>query len=201
MKCDHCDKEATVREWTKKGGEKVEKHLCEECALKHGVAIKPQQQITQLITQLISAQAKTGVPGAMLNPSMQVSACASCSTTYAQFRHSGLLGCPACYQAFEGQLGPLLQRAHEGGTHHAGKAPPSQQIEPGTAPERLDAMRRAAQAAARLEKVKSLRDQLSEAVAAEQYEHAARLRDELASLESPGGAQQQASLPSEGTPT
>lgn len=204
MKCDLCDKEATVHEWTKKAGQKVEKHLCEECARKQGVAIQPQQQISQLITQLISGAKPGAQQPAQLNPTVQVGACPTCGTTYAQFRHSGLLGCPGCYQTFESQLGPLLQRAHEGGTHHAGKVPhlakqpaapppppraPAAQASPARpmVPQPAAAAPAPAPApsteAVRAERIKRLRAQLNEAVAAEQYEKAAKIRDELAKLE------------------
>lgn len=206
MKCDLCDKEATVHELTKKAGQKSEKHLCEECARKQGIVVQPQQQISQLITQLIG-NAKPGAQHAQLNPTIQVGACPTCGTTYAQFRHSGLLGCPGCYKVFEAQLGPLLQRAHEGGTHHAGKVPhlapqprispppvmgppvppPRQQPISGPVPKPSSPGHVPAppSEAARAEKIKRLRAQLNDAVAAEQYEKAAKCRDELARLESP----------------
>ena len=43
--------------------------------------------------------------------------------TWAEFRQSGLLGCAHDYTLFEKDLTPLLQRAHEGATHHVGKVP------------------------------------------------------------------------------
>jgi protein-arginine kinase activator protein McsA len=52
---------------------------------------------------------------------------------FAQFRNNGLLGCGACYAAFEGLLSPMLARAHEGGTHHVGRKPRSA-IEPAPDP-------------------------------------------------------------------
>jgi protein arginine kinase activator len=209
VKCDLCDKEATVHELTKKAGQKSEKHLCEECARKQGIVVQPQQQISQLITQLIGSS-KPGSPQAQLNPTIQVGACPTCGTTYAQFRHSGLLGCPACYKVFEAQLGPLLQRAHEGGTHHAGKVPhlapqsrispvpvmgpptpPPPRQHPVAAPVPKPVALGPASPppgpsaeAVRAEKIKRLRAQLTDAVASEQYEKAAKYRDELARLES-----------------
>jgi protein arginine kinase activator len=211
VKCDLCDKEATVHELVKKAGQKTEKHFCEECARKQGIVVQPQQQISQLITQLIGSS-KPGAAAAQLNPTVQVGACPTCGTTYAQFRHSGLLGCPACYHVFEAQLGPLLQRAHEGGTHHSGKVPqlsaeasmpqapvagpsPSPQtprpqpiavpVAKPSAPVYPSAPSPQLVEAARVDKIKRLKAQLNEAVAAEQYEKAATIRDELAKLEPP----------------
>ncbi len=197
-----------MHELVKKAGQKTEKHFCEECARKQGIVVQPQQQISQLITQLIGSS-KPGAPAAQLNPTIQVGACPTCGTTYAQFRHSGLLGCPACYQVFEAQLGPLLQRAHEGGTHHAGKVPqlpPQPHVpqapvagplasprpqpiatpvaKPATPPHPTAPSPQLVEAA-RADKIKRLKAQLNEAVAAEQYEKAATIRDELAKLDPP----------------
>lgn len=65
---------------------------------------------------------KPPAPGQAAGP-VAAAACPSCGLTYAKFKESGLLGCPDCYAAFEPSLGPLLERAHEGGAHHAGKKP------------------------------------------------------------------------------
>ena len=34
-----------------------------------------------------------------------------------------MLGCPDCYEAFADQLGPMIERAQNGGTSHAGTCP------------------------------------------------------------------------------
>src|SRR5690606_11035078 len=111
--------------------------------------------------------------------------CRACSTTYAEFRQSGLLGCPECYRSFETQLGPLLERAHEGATHHVGKVPiraltrSRMAAQSGRGPG-VEAVLGDAQA--RAERIKALRRQMEEAIQAEQYERAAELRDELRRL-------------------
>ena len=80
----------------------------------------------------------------------------------AQFREQSLLGCADCYKAFETPLAPLLERAHESGTHHVGKMP-----------------RRAGSGEQRQALLTRMRKRLAEAVAGEDYELAARLRDEI----------------------
>src|SRR2546430_13615777 len=49
--------------------------------------------------------------------------CDQCKITWAEFRQHGLFGCEKDYDIFEKDLSPLLQRAHEGATHHTGKVP------------------------------------------------------------------------------
>src|SRR5262249_37488788 len=116
MKCDQCEQEATVHEVTIKAGKKVERHLCERCARKQGIAVQPQLPINELINKSMIPAGGSGAP-----PVERGTVCGACGPTSAEFRQSGLLGCPDCYRTFEAQLGPLLERAHEGGTHHVGK--------------------------------------------------------------------------------
>lgn len=179
MKCNKCDNEATVHEVTIKGGQRHEKHLCEACAKGEGMAPQVHTSLPALLTQYITSQSQAA-SGVAATASATVAAptvCPACGTTYAQFRSTGLLGCPACYAAFESQLGPLLARAHEGGTHHVGKTPRG----PGGAAAAPGAAQPDPQ---RAERVATLRKHLADAVAAEQYEKAAKLRDELTRLES-----------------
>lgn len=159
-KCDHCENEATVHEVMIRSGQKVEKHLCESCAREEGIAAQSQAPIADLITKFVisqavgeKAQSKTGV-------------CPSCGMSFNDFRQHGLLGCPECYTAFEKSLGPMIERAHEGATHHIGKSP-----------------KRAGGCADRQQRIVLLRKQLNEAIIAEQYERAASLRDQLLHVE------------------
>ncbi len=164
-KCDKCDQEATVHEVTIKGGQKLEKHLCESCAREDGIAIQAHQPISELITKFVMSQG--GVEkGAGAGEESKVSGCPECGMSFAEFRQQGVLGCPGCYAAFEEQLGPLIERAHEGGTHHLGKAP-----------------RRAGGSIDRNQRIVAIRKQLSDAIEAEQYERAAALRDQLLGVE------------------
>lgn len=186
MKCDRCDNEATVHEvLPKPGGKTIERHLCESCAKQVGVAIQNAAPITQILSQFLAAQAKSGA-AVHAGAGTQVAICRACGTTYAAFRQTGLLGCPDCYRNFEAQLGPMLQRAHEGGTHHTGKSP-AQTCAHGVHDE-TGAPAQSADQQLRAERAASLRKRLGDAVSAEQYEVAARLRDELTQIQPPQAA-------------
>lgn len=180
MKCDRCDNEATVHEVTIQGGKKVEQHLCERCALDAGVSTPPGPPLSKILSQFIGPN-----PSEQQTPTQRAKlTCSGCALTFAEFRSAGLLGCEACYVSFEAQLGPLIERAHEGATHHVGKAPkhPPTPTEPAGTP--------AAPAKApcpdpeegRRTRERVLRRQLEAAVKAEQYELAAKLRDEIGRL-------------------
>src|SRR2546421_12428373 len=161
MKCDNCGKQATVHLTEIKNGKKIEKHLCEQCAAQNeGVPIKSHTPINELLTNFVMAH--SGLQKEL------GTACEHCGITWAEFRQSGLLGCSHDYEQFEKDLSPLLQRAHEGATHHTGKVP---------------ARGGAAGAATRPKKkvgdVGRLRKEVQRAVEAEDYEKAAKSRDQI----------------------
>jgi protein arginine kinase activator len=97
--------------------------------------------------------------------------CDQCGITWAEFRQTGLLGCPADYDHFERDLTPLIQRAHEGATHHTGKTPAKH----GEA--------KAASEGRPTVDVARLRKELQRAVEAEDYETAAKVRDQIKAAE------------------
>lgn len=184
MKCERCDNEATVHEVTVRNGTAIERHLCEVCAALFGIAggtlpdlLKPSGQAGE-----ISITAVSKIGGAT-----RPTACPGCGLTYSEFKQGGMLGCQQCYHAFESQLGPLLERAHEGGIAHTGKSPrrlaAGAPAEP-TTPGGLSLHERA-------ERLQALQRQLDQAVRNEQYEIAAKVRDEIRHL----SAQQPPSQP------
>jgi protein arginine kinase activator len=88
-------------------------------------------------------------------------ACPNCGLAYAEFKAKGRLGCPRCYAAFGPVLIPLLEKVH-GAAGHRGKTP-----------ERV----KGAQATRR--EIEEIEEQLAAAVAGEEYEKAAQLRDRI----------------------
>lgn len=178
MKCDKCNRPATIHLTEIKHGKKLEKHLCEACAAANeGIASKGHTPINELLTNFVMAHAGLAKE--------QTAACEQCGITWAEFRQSGLFGCEHDYDVFEAQLTPLLQRAHEGGTHHIGKTPGQRGT--GTAGAGATAEAGAGEAGtaaaapkpARRMDVTKLRKELQRAVEAEDYERAAQLRDEI----------------------
>ena len=86
--------------------------------------------------------------------------------TYTQFGQVGRFGCAQCYEAFTPNLLPLFRRLH-GNQKHIGKIP----LRAGSF--------------VRLKKdIEDLKKKLYEKVAAEAFEDAAVLRDEIKQLES-----------------
>lgn len=168
-----------VHEVTVRNGAKKEVHLCEEHAVAAGISLPGQQPLNQLLTHFVAGK------GARARSAARKT-CATCRTSFAAFRQSGLLGCPDCYDEFDKQLGPMIERAQNGGVSHAGKCP-----------------KRGGGSIDRSLHIQRLFRELEDAVAAEQYERAAELRDRLRELEpDPGpGNRPRSSRPSAGHKT
>ena len=86
--------------------------------------------------------------------------CPSCGMTRQEYRKRSRLGCAGCYDHFERELQPVLRDMHCG-ERHAGKVP--ERARHATMRQRLEAA-------------------LAEAVGQQQFEQAARLRDQLNEL-------------------
>jgi protein arginine kinase activator len=87
--------------------------------------------------------------------------CPRCGFSQADFKKSGRLGCPECYQTFAEGLSGLLKTMHKG-TRHIGKVP--------------EALRLSRETGDRL---KLLQKKLNKAIETEDFETAAQLRDEI----------------------
>lgn len=161
--CERCKKAQATFHMTDidVSGAKRERHLCEHCAIEQGLlqVAKPSVNINDILENFVTTS--KGGSSALANL-----VCDECGISYVEFRNQGLLGCANDYDAFEEQLARLLERAHDGGTHHVGKSPKSL----GTGRTTFQDIRR-------------LKRQLADAVAAEDYERAAELRDKIHGLE------------------
>ncbi len=160
FKCDRCDRPATVHLTEIIDGQKLEKHLCEDCAAAEGITVKTDVPISQLLEDFILQSSPEG------QEDSESLKCEVCGLSFSDFRHQAVLGCPNDYDAFSSAIVPLLERAHEGASEHIGKVP-----------------QRAGQSQEKQTKILRLRASLKEAIAAEDYERAATLRDEIKELE------------------
>lgn len=162
MKCDLCNKPAVVHEVIIQGGKSTELHLCAEHAIEKGLAVPTQQPLADILPALGGVVKVEGVIGR----SQQQARCTACGCTFADFKKVGSLGCPACYDSFMPMIAQVIERAQAGATAHVGHSPA-----PSLDAERVQRLR------------SKLMTELENAIAAEQYERAAQLRDELKALE------------------
>ncbi len=181
MKCDtkECEKEATVHLTEIVNNNITKLHLCEEHAKQKGVEMEQHFGIADLLQGL----AEYGAPP--VEAETKKAKCPNCGMTYDDFKKIGRLGCGDCYRTFRDSLASLLKRIH-GSTQHTGKvvlAALSQSPAPAKTPGRGRSS--AAKAQPPSQNVEALKEKLRAAVENESYEEAAKLRDQIRSLESP----------------
>ena len=155
IRCEECrEKRATVHLTDLVSGEAVAHHYCQECyAEKEG-----QPAAASFFQQLLEALAPE-------LEELEVRNCPACGINYLEFRQSMQLGCPNDYEVFEKPLEQLLERIH-GATRHIGKVPAG-----------------VGQQTALRTRLRGLKKRQEEAIAREDYELAADLRDRISELE------------------
>jgi protein arginine kinase activator len=160
MKCQLCSNPATMHITRTINKQTLEMHLCEACAREQNLLPDPPQELNiPAILNLVLGQ----MP-APARPATTDAVCPECGTPYAHFRAKGRLGCPHDYEVFRSLLEPLLEKVHDSGGRHAGKVP------------------RRHRSRMRSAHLTELEAKLKTAVAAEEYEEAARLRDSIRAL-------------------
>ncbi|SDN32482.1 UvrB/UvrC motif-containing protein [Acetanaerobacterium elongatum] len=163
MLCEICKKNhATTHLRQVINGEAKEYILCSECASKLGFTAM-MNPFSMSISDMLGSMLAQTAPAKEQLPAEQ--RCKGCGATFADIRNSGKAGCAECYATFYEDFVPSLQRIH-GQTEHAGKVPSS------AGPKyRLH------------NEIQSLQKELKEAVASQDYERAAVLRDRIKDLE------------------
>ena len=162
MLCDKCQKAAAAVHLTQVVDGEVKKiHLCAACAAKSGIDL----QKTISVTDVLMGMDQALTPDADAAEREADGVCPSCGISRREYKRRGRLGCAVCYETFSDDLIPMVRAVHHH-LRHTGKAP------------RTHALR-----AAVAEDPGSLRSALEKAVEAEDYEAAARLRDQLSQVE------------------
>ena len=158
MQCCVCKEKPATVHLTQIVGDKMQKlDMCEECAKSKGINDPTSFAMADLMLGLGASQELDSAAGATLK-------CPRCGFSQADFKKSGRLGCPECYRTFAEGLSGLLKTMHKG-TRHIGKAP--------------EALRKTRDSVDRL---KTLQTKLDKAIASEDFEQCAKLRDEIKGL-------------------
>jgi len=157
MLCCVCkEKEAKVH-LTQIVGDKMQKvDLCEECAKHKGVNDPAGFSLADLLLGLGASQEIE-----QASPSGTDLKCPHCGFSQQDFKKAGRFGCSECYTTFSEGLEGLLKSMHRG-VKHAGKIPQALQ-----------------QTRDLSDRLKTLQKKLDKAVADEDFEQAAQVRDEI----------------------
>ncbi len=155
MLCERCKKRnATVLYKQTVGGVTEQTALCAECANSVSLGSFFENDFN-LFGSLFEKKPRTA----------QEKVCTLCGSTYEQIARTGKVGCAKCYEVFADRLRPSIERIH-GNSRHVGRKPKG-----GTVRDE------------KKEKCDALRLALKDAIASEDFEQAAKLRDEIRALE------------------
>ena len=158
MLCDVCKcNDATVFLTQILEGKMQKVNLCDACSKEKGVQDPTGFALADLLLGIGAAEE--------IEKGSTTQKCLVCGFTQADFKKTGRLGCSSCYRTFAEGLESLLKAMHKG-TEHVGKLP-----------------ERAARQMQLNDKMRALNDNLEKAVAEENYEIAASLRDQIKRLE------------------
>lgn len=154
MLCDACGEKAASIHLTQVVNEEVKKiHLCEECAADSGLDVNSPLSLTDVLLGL-GGQKES-------DPQMPDKTCPVCQMRFSDFKKTSRLGCQNCYDTFARELAPLLDGMHKG-NQHVGKVPAKNSGKARMPPGLL-----------------ALKSALQAAIASENYEEAAQVRDRI----------------------
>jgi len=165
MLCQNCERnEATTHIKRVINGDTAETHLCGDCAAHLGYG------------DFFSGFGFNlgDLFGGLLEPALltagdpQVKRCPKCGCSFEDIAREGKLGCAECYTTFYDKLLPSLQRIH-GRIQHSGK------VSETSGEENKKANR-----------LEELKEELKTAIAEQNFELAAKLRDEIKEMEKEG---------------
>lgn len=156
MICENCGKnEANVHLTKIINGQKQELNICESCA----------EELEGFQSPFSFQNILTGIMDYMSPTTQAVKSfdvvCKNCGATYNDFKKYGLLGCSECYKSFAPYINTVIKRV-QGNTEHAGKIP--QKLGKGIIEKR---------------RLAKLKEDLQKAIANEEFEKAAQLRDKI----------------------
>ncbi|MBE6679439.1 MAG: hypothetical protein E7598_02835 [Ruminococcaceae bacterium] len=159
MICSNCKNSNASFFYTQNiNGKETSVALCQNCAAKAGIG---NTMVSPLFGSLF-ANAK-----ANKKATSSAKRCTLCALTFNDILKMGKVGCPECYNSFKEELKDTIRSIH-GMAKHIGLTP--------NGTEKLTTVKK------ELSEEDVLREQLNEAIKAENYEEAANLRDKIKAL-------------------
>ncbi len=164
--CQKCQAKPAVFYYEQSiNGKKSDCALCAECAAEWKQSQKTEQEAAAQ-SPLSGIDTLFGsLFGVSAAPSRTNKRCPLCNSSYADLRRTGKVGCAVCYETFDTELRPTLRSIHGTQTHT------------GRAPHGISGKNE------KKRKLEKLRASLEKAIASEEFEEAARLRDDIRELE------------------
>lgn len=166
MLCEKChQKPATVHMQQIVNGTKTEMHLCQDCSTQIDAPISIEALFNGLLGSFLSMASEKPSRAELVH----YEPCTTCGLTYEEFKNGGgKLGCADCYRVFFRELEPILKNV-QASIRHEGKFP-----------------QKSGQSMFQKREADRLRMLMQQAISDENFEEAARLRDEVRTLDSVG---------------
>ena len=165
MLCQNCGKnEATTHIKQIINGDMAESHLCSDCASHLGYS-DVFSGFGLNLSELFGGFLGDMIPSISAGSSPR---CPKCGTSFDEIARDGRVGCADCYRTFYDKLLPSIQRIH-GKIKHSGKTVSATPEQP--------------KAETTEEKIEKLKAAMNDAVAKQDFENAAKIRDEIKALE------------------
>lgn len=186
MLCENCNvNEATIHFTEIRNGIQTEHHLCSKCAATLDVpgyldGMNKEFPFVKLLTGLLAAG---GVTAAMQDTPLQHICCPGCGMSFDEFTRVGKFGCAECYSVFGPLIDDKMKYIHGENVHRGKKYNQKNVLENGHKKSQSDEE-------SKENELENLQLKLREAVEIENFEEAARLRDEIKALK--GGDNQNA---------
>jgi protein arginine kinase activator len=166
MLCQICHKNySTIHLVQIENDQKLELHICEECAKKQAISAGVSPSLHHALEQVIESKKIKKIPTKEIR-------CPVCNITFAKIKSKMRLGCPNDYKFFRDKLEPIIERIH-GATKHVGKVPQK-------AEKSVKDMSELQKIQMELEKLQA---QLKQAVDEERYEDASVIHKKITELE------------------
>ena len=168
MLCQKCKKNPANVYYKKNiNGHVTETALCSECAAKSGLNTEfsiadPFEDGLNLLGSFF------GMPTRRTASLSRGKTCPLCGSTLADISESGMVGCAECYKTFGEELAPSIASIH-GRARHAGRGPKEFRAKH-----------------EKENKLASLKQKLDEAIGKQEFEEAAKLRDEIKRISAEG---------------
>lgn len=165
MLCNICKKNEATVHLTQIVENKMQKvDLCDSCSKAKGVDDPTGYSLASILLGIGGEEEQESATAESLagsGTSTKEHACPNCGFTQSDFKKTGRLGCSQCYEVFADTIEGLLKSMHKG-IQHVGKVPQHLQ-----------------ETKAINERIKQMEASLQQAVKEENFEDAAKLRDQI----------------------
>lgn len=159
MKCNKCGAPSVYHSTLIVNGVSQRTSLCRDCAIKEGVFNQGPSLFDDMFSSFSDLLGYEQVENIV---------CPVCKTSLREFKSTGKLGCPNCYDMFREEISRILKRIAPFELHKQ---------------EPIKTRQVKSEKLSKEDKIKQLREEMKSAVSEERYEDAAKIKKQIAKLE------------------